>query len=59
MSYVRLSVTMTIDAKHVSLLNMPYISRSSNNSGTYGTTGCKQRSYADPYKTLNKKRFIA
>ena len=43
---------MPIDAKHVNLLNMQYISRCSNYSETYGTTGCKQRSYVDPYKTL-------
>ena len=43
---------MQIDASQVSLPNMQYISRRSNHSGTYGTTGCKKRSYADPYKTL-------
>lgn len=46
------------DVGDVSLLDMTYISRCSNHSGTYGTPGCKQRSYAEPYKMLNKKRFI-
>lgn len=43
---------MIIDAEDVSLVNMTYICRCSNNSGTSGTTGCKQRFYTDPYKTL-------
>ena len=43
---------MQIEAEDVFLLNMEYISRYSNHSGTYGTTGFKQRTYADPYKTL-------
>jgi len=49
---------MQIDASQVSLPNMQYISRRSNYSGTYGAMGCKQRYYADPYKALNKNRFI-
>ena len=48
----RRSVIMTIDAEHVSLLNMPYISRCYNYSGTYGTMDRKQWFCADPYKTL-------
>ena len=39
---------MQIDTEDVSLLNMTYICRCSNNLGTYRTMGCKERSYADP-----------
>ncbi len=50
---------MLIDAEDVSLLNMTYICRCSNNLGTYRTTGCKQRSYADPYKSLRIRKLTA
>ena len=52
MNCIRRSVAMQIDAEDVSLLKMTYICRYSNHSGTYGTTGCKQRFYADPYDAL-------
>jgi len=52
MSCIRRSAAMIIDAEDVSLVNMTYICQCSNNSGTSGTTGCKQRFYTDPYKTL-------
>ena len=43
---------MLIYAEDVSLLNMTYIYGHSSYSRIFGATGCKQRFYADPYKTL-------
>ncbi len=48
----RRSVIMTIDAEHVSFLNMTYIFRHSSYSRTFKAAGCKQGFYVDPYKTL-------
>jgi len=50
---------MTINAYQESLLNMTYICRYSNHSGAYGATGCMQRSYADPYKSLRIGKLTA
>ncbi len=58
MSCIRLSGTMMINAEDVNLLKMTYIFICSNQSGTYGAMGCKQRFYTDPYKTQVLKREL-
>ena len=57
MNCIRLSATMQIDAENVSFLNMTYI-QTFELFKNFLSTGCKPRFYADPYKTLNKNRFM-
>ena len=59
MSCIRRAETVKINADQESFLNMTYISRCYNHTGTYGTMGCKQRSYPDPYKSLRIRKLTA